>query len=139
MTAANIGTDLFDYYKKSNTVMKLWARDKIEVKCTAGCAVHKNFNFKTNADALLLAFTDIYDTTKTLCYIAGIGSLVCLHAIFYIIYIKKKAKQSIYMYTYMLVLLVTLLIGIWCIMLALASGTRYDLLRNKFKGLGGCV
>jgi len=32
--------------------MKLWARDRITVKCTAGCSTNKEFGFEADANTM---------------------------------------------------------------------------------------
>lgn len=52
MNANTLGTNLFAFYTKSTITMDLYARDRIAVKCTTGCATNKEFHFGTSAAAL---------------------------------------------------------------------------------------
>ena len=59
MTAPNLGTQLFNFYKTTNVLMHLYARDRIVDKCTAGCSTSKEFSFTTSATPLFATMTSI--------------------------------------------------------------------------------
>ncbi len=91
MNANNIGTDLFNFYKSTNVAMRLYARDRIAVKCTAGCSTTKEFGFEASANVMFATMTAIWSSLKTLINIAGWGSLVCFLVLLYIIWLKSRA------------------------------------------------
>jgi hypothetical protein len=93
MTSANIGTDLFNFYGSaaSTVPLNLYSRDRITVKCTAGCSTSKEFGFEVTANALFTSMASVWADLKLLCYIAGIGAGVSLLVLAYIIYLKRRA------------------------------------------------
>ena len=91
MNANTLGKKFFDFYTKSTITMDLYARDRINVKCTTGCATNKKFHFGTSAAALFTQMNGTWAILKVLCYIAGIGAGVSLLVMAYVVYLKHRA------------------------------------------------
>jgi hypothetical protein len=92
MTEPNIGTDLFNFYQTSNTPMRLYARDRITVKCsTAACSVNKEFGMTAAADVMFATYNSIWGTLWVLCLVALICTVLALLVLVYVIFLKSRA------------------------------------------------
>ena len=102
---STVGNPLYADLLTSTENVYLNARYKVATKCSTVC---RNFRFGTDLPSLSAGFTSIYQSIRNLAWTGGLGALVCILAMIYVIYMKSKATQKMYVNLFILSLVLCL-------------------------------
>jgi hypothetical protein len=109
LTINNVGNPLYNDLVASSEQVLLNSRYQVATKCSADC---RSFRFGKSLPALSTGVVSLYSSIRLVAWIGGLGSLVCVVFLLYIVWAKSRATQTMYVYLWYCVLLLSLVLSI---------------------------
>ena len=135
LNVASVGNPLYADLTTSSEQVYLNARYQVATKCSETC---RNFRFGTTLPALSTGVVSAYGSIKTMAWLGGLGALVCVVYLIFVIWAKAKATQKMYVRLYVLALALCFILWVMTSIYLSRVGRLRDL-RTAFMANAGCI